>query len=345
MQENRNLKELKPILKQYGIETSFIESMGKIHKIYGNHGVYVLKKVDPHHGIDFIKHVQSLYQKGFNRIVPIYPTLDGRYAILHNQELYYLMPWLPDIDSGERNDRQKQLFRELARLHSISSREIPVNKEERKEHFEKTIIEYEQEEEFLLGLLETCERKIYMSPLELTYCTYYFEVHQALQYSKRKLREWYDVSKDQEKVRVSVIHGKVSNDHFLYNEKGFGYFINFEKAQLGLPSHDLLSYLAKVLKGFPRQSDDEVELVYTYFKYFPLKEEEMNLFLSYFAHPTTLIKTTERLFQQRKKISELKAVQKLQKDYWQLKNSEYVVMRIDQIEQQKKKEEEARKEQ
>ena len=67
------------------------------------------------------------------------------------------------------------------------------------------------------------------------YCMYYHDFNQALTFSKKKLEEWYEKTKEQEKARVVVIHGKFSNDHFLLDEKGYGYFINFEKAHLGPP--------------------------------------------------------------------------------------------------------------
>ena len=84
-----------------------------------------------------------------------------------------------------------------------------------------------------------------------------------------------------------------------------------------------------------------MEWLYTYFKYFPFKEEEMQLFLSYIAHPGPVIKTVERFFKEGNNRNELKAVQSLQKNYWNLKNTEYLVSRIDEIERQKKQQEEA----
>src|SRR5690554_224228 len=110
MKEKISLHKAAAILKNYPLEPNFVESLGKIHKIYTNNGVYALKKLNPHQGIDFIRYVQTLYQKGYNRIVPIYPTQDGRYAVLHEGELYYLMPWL----SSEEKKENSSLFRELA---------------------------------------------------------------------------------------------------------------------------------------------------------------------------------------------------------------------------------------
>lgn len=327
------------ILKHYQLDVHFVESMGKIHKVYTNNGVFALKKLTPSQGIDFIRYVQDLYQKGYNRIVPIYPTQDGRYGVLFENELYYLMPWLANKEMKENS----RLFRELARLHSISAKEVNVKKEERTAHYEKTKEEMEREEEFLEGCLEACEEKIYMSPFELSFCTYYHEIRQALNYSKKKLTDWYEMTKDKDKARMVITHGKLTDEHFLYDDKGYGYFINFEKSSPGAPFHDILPYIVKYLRGTLKQPEDLVEWLYTYFKYFPLKEEEMYLFLSYLAHPGHIVKSAERLYHEGRNKNERKAVQKLQKDYWLLKNIEYVVTRIEEIERQKKMEE-ARKE-
>ena len=344
MRETNSLKKAKYILKNYGIEPYFVESMGNIQKVYSNRGVLALKKINPHHGIDFIHYVHSLYQKGYNRIVPIYPTSDGRYAVLYEDGLYYVMPWLSNEEKGDPLERNHRLFRELARLHSLSAHEITVRKEDRQKHYEKTIEDLEHEEEFLEGYLENCERKIYMAPIELLFCSYYHDMSQALKFSKKKLTEWYEATKEEEKARVVIIHGKMANDHFVYDDKGYGHFINFEQANIGSPTHDLLPFLAKSLRGFPKSPEDIVESIYTYFKHFPLKDEEMHLFLSYLAHPGPAIRTAERFFREGEKRNERKAVQKLQREYWLLKNNEYVVSRIDEIERQSKQEE-ARNEQ
>ncbi|WP_338470417.1 spore coat protein YsxE [Niallia sp. XMNu-256] len=334
MRDSTSNQTVTAILQNYGLTPTFIESLGKVTKVYTNQGVYALKKIDANQGIDFIRYVQSLYQSGYNRIVPIYPTLDGRYGILYNHQLYYLMPWLANAEKGDHS----KLFRELARLHTLSAREVKVNKEHRKAHFDKSIEELEREEALINELLGEYERKIYMSPFELLFCTYYPTIKHALTFSKRKLNEWYEATKEKDKARIVIIHGKLSNDHFLFDEKGYGYFSNFEKTSIGSPIHDLLPFMVKTLRGFPKESEELVEWLYTYFKYFPFQDEEMGLFLSYLAQPSFIIKTSERLFREgnKRQRHERRAVKKLQREFWLLKNIEYVVSRIDEIERHKK---------
>jgi spore coat protein YsxE len=334
MSDMNPLDGLSPILNNYQVEPYFVEDYGPVQKIYSNKGTFALKKISPTTGTDFIRHVHLLYQKGFNRIVPIYPTMDGRYGVLHENNLYYLMPWMPNDQKENRQQKSQQLFRELARLHTLSAKEATVSKEERTEHYEKTIQQLEKHQEFLDGFIDECERKTYMSPFELLYCLYYNEISQALRFSKAKFEEWYENTKETEKARMVITHGKLSSEHFLYDERGYGYFINFENARYGSPIHDLLPYVSRGLDTNPKRSDDTVERVYHYFKYFPFKEDEKLLFLSYLAYPNPIIQVAESYFRKQRSKNELKFVSQLQRRYWHLKNSEYVVMKISEIETQ-----------
>ena len=336
MSESNQLEWVRPILQQYQVEPYFVEDFGIVQKIYSNKGTFALKKIPPSVGTDFIRHVHLLYQKGFNRIVPIYPTLDGRYAVLHDNNLYYLMPWMPNDQKENRDYKNQELFRELARLHTLSAKVIKVSKEERTEHYEKTIGQLEKHQEFLDGFIDECEKKTYMSPFELLYCLYYNEISQALRFSKGKFEEWYENTQEQEKARMVITHGKLSSEHFLYDERGYGYFINFENARYGSPIHDLLPYMSRALNTSPKRNDTALEWVYHYFKYFPYKEDEKLLFYSYLAQPVPIMQVVEGYYRKKQPKNELKFVRQLQHRYWHLKNSEYLVMRMTEIENQQK---------
>jgi spore coat protein YsxE len=334
MSEDIHLKTVKAILAPYAVKPYYVEDFGKVKKVYSDKGVFALKKAPPSLGTAFIRHIQSLYQKGYNRVVPIYPTLDGRYAVLYQNVLYYLMPWLPNEEKEEHGKKNKKLVRELARMHSLSTRELPISKEDRKEHYENTLLLLEKDEEFLLGFLEECENKVYMSPFELQFCLYYHDVHQALRFSKHKLEAWYEKTKDEEKIRTVLIHGKFSSDHFLFDEKGYGYFMNFESARQGSPYQDLLPFLARALKGFPIRCDDCIDWILTYHQFFPLREDERDLMISYFTHPASYVRLVKKYHRKSGKKKERKFSQKIQREYWLLKNIEYVVSRLEEIQRQ-----------
>lgn len=335
MDYDNALPETAGVLRNYAIVPFFVENHGKIKKVYSQSGNFALKKIDPHKGIDFIRHIQFLYRKGYNRIVPVFPTSDGRYAVYENNALYYLMPWLANEEKENRDERPQQMFRELARLHTLSSKEVDVSQEAREEHYENTIKQWEKDEEFLNGFIEVCESEWYMSPFQLTFCLYYNNIRQAMGFAKEKLNNWQEKTKEQKKARMVLLHGHLSTEHFLYDDKGYGYFTNFEKARYGSPIHDLLPFMSRHLRVRLKHSDECVDWISTYLKYFPMKEEEQLLFLSYLAYPTGMLKTAETYHMQKGKVDERKHVQKLQKHYWHLKNTEYVAMRLEEIERQK----------
>ncbi|KKK33044.1 spore coat protein [Mesobacillus campisalis] len=335
MDQPNVLPEVKHILRNYALDPYFVEDFGKVKKVYAKSGTYALKQIDPHHGMDFIRHIQFLYHKGYNRIVPVYPASDGRYAIYEMNSLYYLMPWLANEEKENREERPLQLFRELARLHALSARELDISLEAREEHYEKTLKQWEKDEEFLEGFIESCEQAWYMSPFQLLFCLYYNSIRQAMGFAREKLKSWKEQTKDQKKARMVLLHGKVSTEHFLYDDKGYGYFINFEDTRLGSPIQDLLPFMSRFLKTRPKQSEECVAWINNYFKYFPLKEEERLLFLGYLAYPAGMLQTAESYLMQKTKVDERKYVQRLQRHYWHLKNTEYVAMRLEEMERQK----------
>ncbi|XXM72278.1 spore coat protein YsxE [Lysinibacillus sphaericus] len=338
----QTIEHLKPVLQPYGVEPFFVEDTGKVSKVYSNKGTLAVKHISAQTGVDFVRNVQTLFQRGYNRIVPIYPTMDGRYAVWHDGELYYVMPWLDNRDKEDRFERHQKLFRELARLHTISSQDVKINKEERESHYEQLTSRWEKEQQFLDEYVEECEKTTYMSPFQYHFCMYYKDASQALKFSRNKLDEWYESTKDLEKVRTVIIHGKLSTEHFLYDDRGMGYFNNFEGSKTASPFHDLLPFLSRTLKTYPKYFDECVEWLETYFQHFTARAEEKLLFMCYLAYPSSLIAMAEKYFHTPKaKRNERKAVRKLQRHYWLLKNTEYVVMRLDEIERKKKEAAEA----
>ncbi|CAH0346338.1 spore coat protein YsxE [Bacillus sp. CECT 9360] len=337
MNKNENqINETEAILRHYALKVKYVENFGKVKKVYSDNGVFALKEISPHAGIDFIKSIQHLYQRGFNRIVPIYPAMDGRYAILEKGRLYYLMPWLLNQETDERDQRHMQLFRELARMHTLSVKEVPVSQEEREEHFERTAEHWKKQRDFIEEFVRSSEKKWYMSPFELLFCMYFSDILQALNYAEKKLGEWFERTKNDEKVRSVVTHGKLAIQHFIYDDRGYGHFINFENSKIAPPHFDLLPFLVSSARTYPTEYEDGVNWIYNYLKYFPMKEEEMLLFQSYLAYPGSSIQSVRNYFDKKGDKTELYYVSQLQRQYWLLKNTEYMVMKIEEIEQQKK---------
>ncbi|KMY56223.1 hypothetical protein AC623_14080 [Bacillus sp. FJAT-27231] len=312
------------IWKSYGLTPMHIEEIGQVQKITTDKGVFALKRIPSIRGMDFLLNMQKLYQAGYHRFVPVYPTLDGRYGVLEGAHIYYLMPW---IESGGQQiaETEKKLIREVARLHFVSTAEIPVAKAARAEQYEQTKVLWERQEEHLEQFLELSERETYMSPFQLLFCMYYTETRQAFSFAKEKLKEWKEETEEDEKERTVQVHGKLDPGHFLIDRSGGGYFINLEQSRRATPIHDLIPYFARILDTFPENSASARELFAYYAEFFPLKKGERLLFQSYMAYPGAMYQTAAAYFSGQRKQSEYRYTRKFQQDYWQLKNIEYFV--------------------
>lgn len=326
MEKNR-IDEVTPILLHYGIDPFFVETVGNVKKIYSNKGVFGLKALPKDKNTWFIKEVNSLSQKGFSRYVPIYPTRLGQYTVEHEDKLYYLMPWLTNEIREGHPSKYEQMFAEIGRLHSLSQEETVVKKESTKRIYENTLGLWEQDEKFLAYFLDKSEKTTYPSPYQLTFMLHYQDFKRAISFSKTKFEEWYEKAQNLEKVRTVLIHGKFSFDHFLYDERGFGYFTNFEDTKRGSPIHDLLPIFFRALKTYPKRNEDCIKWFLHYEEKHPLRDYEKLLFLSYFSSPHEFVKQMISYDANPKKNERLE-VEQLQKNIWYLKNTEYVIMRI-----------------
>jgi len=323
------------VLKEYGIKPHYVEKLGNIYKVYSQNKTYALKRVKSKDVRNFFPYYQFLYQKGYYRFVPIYPTNQGTTAVLKGQDLYYLMPWFSNQQSEPEKDRAKKMFRELARLHSITKREVEIEKELIEEHYERMRLEWQKELEFLNSWFAQCERKWYMSPFEWEFVQYFNEIQKAYEFVFNSLEKWKNQLQEKQKIRTVLVHGKIHPDHFIYDNQGYGHFINFEKATFSSPLHDLLPYLVRSLKTYPNQCNDCIEWILQYFKHYPISPEEKLLFKSYLAHPGHFIKIVSKYQSQNMRANrELYFTKKLQHTYWMFKNIEYIVMRLEDIERQ-----------
>ncbi|OCS84129.1 spore coat protein YsxE [Bacillus badius] len=314
------------IWKSYGLTPVHIETIGHVQKGLTDKGTFALKRIPSAQGMDFLFHIQKLYQAGYHRFVPVYPTLDGRYGVLDGSYIYYLMPW---IESGGQKvtEMEQKMVRETARLHLVSSADVPVSKQARIEQYERTKNLWERQEEHLEQFLELSEKEVYMSPFQLLFCLYYTDIRQAFFYAKEKLKAWKEATEEEEKERTVQIHGKLDPGHFLMDQGG-GYFINLEQSRRATPIHDLIPYFVHTLDGYPERSALAKDLFNRYTSFFPLKKGERLLFQSYIAYPGATYETAAAYFSGQRKQNEYHYTRRLQQNYWQLKNIEYFVTEL-----------------
>ncbi|KAA0549222.1 spore coat protein YsxE [Bacillus sp. BGMRC 2118] len=335
------------LLNEYGIEAEYIEDLGNIKKVHSNHGVVALKKSKlPYtHMNTFSDSIKFLHYKAYGFGVPIFRTKTGSHYVLdEDHSAYYLMPWLEDYVEEERNDHAFSLFKQLGELHARTAKDEKITSENVTYFTEQLKEKWKTRNDELARYVESCEDKIYMSPFELYFCTFYQDMIRACEFSLRKLDEWQELMEEKKTYRIVFTHGKPSFKHFLYNVEGHGMFINFERSSYLPPIYDLLYFFYRSCNTYPMSTDDRFQWFQTYRSHFPLKEEELTLFITQLSYPEKLYNVVTQYRTNPKSKTEIKHVQALQRAYWQMKNIEYFLTSVVMYEEQKKQQEEAQQE-
>ncbi|MEH7379771.1 spore coat protein YsxE [Bacillus sp. JJ1533] len=335
-----DVSKIGPILKKYNLQPLSFEQFGKVTKVMTNKGTYALKVISHKINPSFPTLLQQLFQQGYTRAVPIYPTVEGKYLVYHNQKFYYLMPWLKSSTPQQRGGHYHALFKEIARIHLTTARKQQISdKNEITGHYEAIIKKWEERNQFLEKFVEEAETKWFMSPFELQFCTYFYESSLASSFARNQLDRWHELMVEKESFRTVLTLNNLSDTHLLYDESGKGYLSNFERAAYGNPTNDLVILYYRILKTFPTLCTDCLEWFESYQSRFPLREEEFYLLLSHLAFPESLYRCVQNYTAQKQKRSELEHVQLLQRAYWQMKNIEFVSVKLLEAEQKRKEQE------
>ncbi|WP_159439946.1 spore coat protein YsxE [Bacillus sinesaloumensis] len=332
------MSRIGPILKKYNLQPISFEQLGKVTKVVTNKGIFALKSISSKINPSFPTYLQQLFQQGFSRAVPIFPTIEGKYLVFYNQKFHYLMPWLKSDPPEHRGDYYHTFIKEVARIHLTTVRKQPINEKEITAHYEEVIKRWEERSQFLENFVDKAEQKWYMSPFELQFCTYFYETSLASSFARRQMDKWYELIVEKKDYRTALTLNNLSHTHFLFDENGRGYLSNFEKAGFGNPTNDLVSIYYHNLKTYPTLCTDCLEWFETYHGRFPLREEEFHLFLSYLSFPEPIYRCVRNYIEHKEKRTEREHVQRLQRAYWLTKNIEFVAVKLLEAEEKRKEE-------
>ena len=330
------------ILMQYGVKPELLQKYSNnVWRVGTKAGNYALKKIDKSRAYSLFMNIHSLSQRGVGSVVPIYKTQQGYYFVEDYSDSYYLMPWVEHQEEREVDYKDSLMFKQLANLHRQTVEEKDYELEAITSFYEKTKIDWRQEEDKLAMFVNDCEKRIYMSPFELQVCTYSNEIRNAQRFALQKLETWYEEIKEIKKHRTSTNHGGVSFHHFVKDEGGRGYFLSWERAKKGAPANDLITFYHRYLRTYPMYCDDCIDWYFEYNKAFPLKDHEKALAFAYLAYPRSFIQVLNSFIEDtrlKRKKGDRQYVTRLTQSYWLAKNIEYVAGRMNQIEEQKKAE-------
>lgn len=315
-----SINTYRKLLQNYQIEPEYIEDFGKVKKVYSKRGTFALKKtmLTEQQRINFTNTIQNIHQRGYRHAVPIFPTTTGDYLFQEDGNIYYLMPWIESTANRlEVGERQVDLMKLAARFHAVTATKTDIKQDNSKNFYENTKNNLEKRRLDYERYIDRCEKKLYMSPYELLYCTFFNHFMKMEQIALRWLEEWYILASEKKQDRIVICHGNLSANHLLYDENGQSYFTSFDRSFIASPIYDLLYYFKRMFYQFPQSASKATEWYSHYNRQNYITEDE-RLLLFYYLTETSKIHRNIQQYQVDRTIPEKSFVAKLQRSIWQI---------------------------
>lgn len=304
-----------PVLFQYDLYPEKILQIGKVKKIYTQHGDFALKESSMSiEQAEWFTHViRRLERINYKQFVPVLPTKYGDYTVPFQGKVYYLQPWFQETTTIPDERKELILFQQLGKLHGLTDKQQEFAKESLEKSYQDLLKRWEKRKLEIEHYADEAERKTYMSPFELTFLTHFNRMLALVEEAKTYLEQWYDTCMEKERFRAVLCHGKLDRSHMYYHPNGYGYLFNLEKAILDTPSRDLAISFRKSFQYTMWDETQGANWLESYESFFKLEEEEKFLFASYLCYPELIFQSVDHYRTRNGSISELQYVQILEK--------------------------------
>ena len=210
------------------------------------------------------KDIKELYKYLSSRSFEYYPKLieDNRSDV--NVYEY--------IEDNSIDDEQKlyDLINLISLLHNKTSYYKEVTNDKIKSIYEELLGRVLFLEEYFNKIIFEIEDNVFISPSNNLLLNNSSKIFESLTFLKREIEEWYKISIDKNKMRVSLIHNNLELDHYIKNKDD--YLISWDNYKIDSPILDIVKLYKKVYLNM-----DFSEPLKTYMDKFELTEIEKKL--------------------------------------------------------------------
>ena len=228
------------------------------------------------------KDIQELYKYLSSRSFEYYPKLieDNRSDV--NVYEY--------IEDNSIDDEQKlyDLINLISLLHNKTSYYKEVTNDKIKSIYEELLGRVLFLEENFNKINLEIEDNVFISPSNNLLLNNSSKIFESLTFLKREIEEWYKISIDKNKMRVSLIHNNLELDHYIKNKDD--YLISWDNYKIDSPILDIVKLYKKVYLNM-----DFSEPLKTYMDKFELTEIEKKLLFIMLVMPDEINLTENEL--------------------------------------------------
>ena len=246
--------------------------------------------------IDIIKKIYKPYKYTIKGKSTIINTMNGDYVIKEcNPKVKEMLNYLksrnfynyPKIVDENRNDiivyeyinstnmpleqKASDMMNVVSNLHNKTTYFKEISQDRFKTIYEDILSNINYYYEYYNNLYKSLFEEVYHSPSHYLFITNYSKILSMLDLCNKLLDEWYELVKDDNTERVSVIHNNLSLDHYIKNNDD--YLISWNNAKIDTPVLDLV----KLYKN--NYLDINFNKIFEkYNNNYPLEDKEKKLF-------------------------------------------------------------------
>ena len=261
--------------------------------------------------LDALKKIYKPYRYTLKGNVVVLYTEDGNLVVKNKKDkdikaiFNYLksrdFSYFPDIIDESRSDvnvyeyiedikmpkeqKAQDLINLIALLHTKTSYYKVVSDDTYKSIYDtvKENIDYLQK--YYEDLINNIKKIEYMSPSEYLIARNSSKIFSCLNFCNSNLNDWYELVKEENKQRVSLIHNNLSLNHFIKSDKD--YLISWDKSKIDNPILDLITFYQN------NYFDLDFETLFkTYQNKFPLTDSEKKLLFVVISLPKKITFST-----------------------------------------------------
>lgn len=228
------------------------------------------------------KDIKELYKYLNSRSFKYYPKL-----IEDNRDEVNVFEYVED-NSIDNEQKLIDLINLISLLHSKTSYYKEITNDKIKEIYEELLGRVEYLEEYLNKIIYEIEDNVFVSPSGNLILINSSKIFSSLTFLKNEIEEWYKISIDTNKMRVSIVHNNLELDHYIKNENE--YLISWDNYIIDSPILDI----AKLYKNVYLTMDFSNPLK-VYMEKFPLNENEKKLLFIMLVMPDEINLTNNEL--------------------------------------------------
>lgn len=253
------------VLDKYQLKPVSYKKRKKVDIITTKDARYVLKPSNNQNIYDYLK---------------IRNFTNFAYPLTESDDNYEITEYIDDIDVPDEQ-RIEDLIYLTSILHTKTTFYKNVDVDYIKKIYEEQLKLQEQLYNYYSSLQDMIETEVYMSPSHYLLIRNISDIYKCIIKSKDYINKWYELVKEQKKIRYTMTHGNLDKSHLIENNEI--YLISWDKARINLPVYDL----ASIYKN-NQEKIDPLDLLEIYQSKYELKEDEKCLLLSMISLPPKL---------------------------------------------------------